>query len=396
MTTSDRIPAPVARRPWLRLVVIALFAVSALFAIAAGLRYWINKPTYATRSIPLSVWSGPQKETGIWWLDNDRVIFSGGDPEVVTQVADVERPLERQAIFIWNTKTNEYRRQVELDVLGRMTCFEDGRARYYTSTAYDKTTKLRQLKGYEWRFGTEAIERNPNPESDGTNRGLWLIGRFGCLEEWETNLVRPTHGLRHRIIWPLWKQDGYIYAPTDGRDPHYPTMMSDPVQWWRPGSETPVTLPLMIKQLRGTSVYFSEYKRLYVIAAGVRAEEKDAAEAGYSLGNKRPVYYINRSGVTDVTWFPAEDWIATGQGFLPTVAGILVVSRFTRRASSYDMGAWIITGRDSHKIINHIVEDFSVSPDGCKAVVAVHNPDKSPRYARSMTTFDFCHRSANR
>jgi len=146
---------------------------------------------------------------------------------------------------------------------------------------------------------------------------------------------------------------------------------------------------MKIKEMR-SSLWYSEFARAYIIPAGVRADESRPERAGYAPGIPRPVYFIYRDGRVEVKSFPGVDWSALGEGFLPTVAGYLVASNFTRRAHSKDMGVWLFNDDAWHKLIDHIVEDFSVSPDGCKAVVAIHNPDVRERLGRSITAFDFC------
>lgn len=377
-------------RKLIRVIAIASIVIVATFACLVAIGYWSTIPRYTTKSIPIWAYSTHNKESGIWWIDNDRVMFSGGDPNITVPGDTPDRPLQLQAIYTWNTKTNEYRREVELGPLGVLTCYENGMYQYYTSSTYDKITKQRTVKLYEAKLGEVPTERGPRPSRDGVNRGVWLMSRFGCLEGWETSLVRPTHALRHRIIHLLWPEDGYLYAPTDTTDRAYPHLMSDPAEWWRSRASTAVSLPMTVKELLTTEVFYSTFKKVYIVPAGLRSDETRPEIGGFLPGKKRPVYFFHRSGITEVKLFPSEDWVARGEGFLPTVAGYFVASRFTRRAHSLDMGAWLIERDISHKLVDHIVEEFSISPNGCKAALSIYNPDRGARLGRDMRVLDFC------
>lgn len=362
----------------------------AVLALLAGVGYWYGAPKYTTHSIPIWAYPSHVRANEIWWIDNDRVVFTGADPNIVVPSENPNRPSELLAIYIWDTKRNEYKRYAELNVLGRVTCYEHGTIKYFVQGPVDKSIGVQRIDGYQAVLGQDPQPWVVAPKVDGVARGLWLMSRFGCTAMWETDLARPEHTLHENIIRPLWSEDGYLYSPSNSRDKNYPSLMWTPVQMWRPGAQKGIPLPIMIKELSGTSLYFSDYKNVYILPAGVRGDETRPSIAGYLPGKERPVYFISRNGDVETKWFPNEDWVAVGEGFLPTVSGHFVISNFTRRAQSLDAGAWLITKSRSHKLIDNLIDEFSVSPNGCKAVVSIANPDKKPQFSRSMTVFNFC------
>jgi len=347
-------------------------------------------PSYSQVTIPIWAYSNHVKASSIVWMDNDRVIFGGGDPNLVVPSPFPDRPYELMAIYIWDTKKSEYTRYKELHELGKMVCYENGVVKYVVQGQIPKGA-IEPLEGYQGRIGEEHREwsARPTPETRPV-RGAWQVGKFGCTAGWDIDLARPEHVQKGYTLKHLRTGDGYLFAPTYIYDPLFSVQMSNNIELWHRDADKPITLPIMVKQLTSSDFYFSDYKNVYVMPAGIHENETNPGVLGYQTGIERPVYFISRNGNVETISFPIADHIARGEGFLPTVAGYFVASNFTRRASSHDAGAWIIASGRSHKIIDHLVEDFNVSPDGCKAVVSMRNPDKLARYSRSMTIFDFC------
>jgi len=376
-----------------RIATYTSLAVVAVFVLLVGFGYWLEIPKYTTKTIPIWAYSWGVQGYRIWWIDNDRVIFTGADPTRVVPSSYPGVPFELFAIYIWDTRKNELRRYAELNTSGRLVCFERerGTIKYYVRGPNDRTVSRQVSVGFQGVLGEEPQPWNPRtPEDDGVKRGWWRSALFGCRSQWEADYARPEHVMRGGTTWPLWPEDGYLYSRTRMHATDYESAMDSRIELWRPNAEVGAILPITAKEILNSSVYYSDYKTVYIVPAGVRKEETRSSIGGFQPGRKRPVYFVSRFGEVDTVWFPDDDWIAGGMGFLPTVAGYLVASNFTRRAQSRDAGVWIVKNGSSYKLIDHLVDEFSVSPDGCKAVVSIANPDKKPQFSRSMSVFEFC------
>ncbi len=378
-----------------------MFAFIVAMACIALIVAWVRMsgmrpPTYSQVTIPIWAYSNHVKSSSIEWIDNDRVIFGGGDPNLVVPSPFPDRPYELMAIYIWDTKKNEYFRYKELNELGWMSCYENGVVKYIVQGQLPKGS-VEPLEGFQGAIGDVQRPWNSRPTAENrTVRGSWQVSRFGCTSGWDIDLVRPDHVQRGYTLRHLRTGDGYLFAPTNIHNPNFSAQMSSNIELWHREADRSIKMPIMAKQLTSSDIYFSDYKNVYVMPAGIHENETNPGILGYQPGIERPVYYISRNGNVETISFPIADHIALGKGFLPTVAGYFVASNFTRRASSYDAGAWIIVDGRSHKIIDHLVEDFNVSPDGCKAIVSIRNPDKPVRYSRSMSVFDFCRARSSR
>jgi hypothetical protein len=376
---------------------MALFIAMALalfLALGSTIGHWRVEPRYTTRTIPVWVHTTGRQKNQIWWIDNERVLFAGVDDLAAVSTGGSGTSIAPPAIYIWNTVTNEYIRSTELDVLGGIHCYDRGKLRYFVQAPPDDTHKKQHTVppavSYETRLGGSARPIDSAPSAADSKRGDWREALFGCAASWEADLVRAQHLSRDNLIWPLWPEDGYLYSPASSNNERYAALMSTPIELWRPGASSPVVLPIMVKEMANGSLYFSFYKNVYVLPAGLRRDETDPFKGGYLPGKERPVYFIARDGTVETKWFPKQDWVAIGHGFLPTVAGYLVDSNFSRRAQSRDAGAWLVIDSVWHKLIDHLVEEFSVSPDGCKAVISTSSPVGAHKWRRTTTAFNFC------
>jgi len=294
----------------------------------------------------------------LYWIDNRRVLFHGSDEKPALPGATQPKP-KHFPLYVWDTAENVV---IPYAYTGSVVafCLKDGYIRYLIH---------RDEKGYV-RRGKLGEEREsvlpPEPE----NPDLALkVNPFTCREYRDVDRPR-TETLSFTPLRDDHGYWGFNYASRDS---------DKPLLFLPRDAKEPIALPIEAQE-NGWMEY-SAFANAYVIW-------RLAGDAKYH-GRPTNVWLLYPTGRVETIEVPKGPWTAPG-GYAPSRAGLIMFSRaLTTGAGPGDAGAYVVNGKRVDKVIAGLVEDFDVSPDGCKIAISV-NPYTSQMRRTGIKMIDVC------
>lgn len=280
----------------------------------------------------------------IYWLDNDRVLFTGY--EINLEKIDKQGRYGReQNIYIWDTRENRRSIYVKNASLG---CYFRGYIGYSIIEGPSKKGPMGQERTYlDIHYSKETWEGEP--------------------PEWE-------EGVKHHPItckayhwngrgFPLLPEHGYI-----ARSTQLPEKEPSHIIWYPKEQTDGHALPIPNTNRLWDS-RFVEFLDAYVIYAEFTT--------GYWLF--KPSNSVTRVDLPAIEggWYD----------FLPMQRGVFAVGGMTsvkRKDDPGNRGAYWVEGSKAHQIMSGYVKAMNVSPDGCK-VAFVREPHDGRQNANRTT-----------
>jgi hypothetical protein len=317
-------------------------------------------------------------EKGVYWLDNDRILFTGhSEEEFQRRYNAAQRP--PYSLRIWNVNTNVVD---HLDDVWGAHCYFGGFIRYESR---DRSTKETIIKEGVLEHLTE-VRTNVSYFSSEAARERQAQGELRHAFNCKTYLLSDL-GPEAICLMPLLPGDGFIDATGGACKPEVREqqrqiransgtdfellrkLKENPVVYYKAIGAEPLTLPIKSKEVGRTA--YSEWSREYVVIA---AEPKEKQRDGPWLkGFPRPIYLLDPEGRVRSVDLPWEDW-HEGDPLraLPTARGLLVhLHRFGTAEEVGRRGLYLIVNRELRRVLHAFVADFSVAPDGCRVAVGV-------------------------
>lgn len=335
-------------------------SIGAIACALTGCNRWLDtQPPYPVKNSGLvfGLRLGPDP---IYWLDNDRALFPAyaNERRVGPDGKEGSAP---PGIFIWDTKSNTYRRHADLQRGPWFLCFNKGFLAYSIdgdNRGDQKVIKAGML-GNEKLLPTETFWKL-HPELK------------QCRESRAE--VRPEH--RDAAVEQLRSEDGYIYIgrrETRGGHAIWTHNQNDLVKFYRPGLAEPIVLPILAKEL-GFAAYvsYSEAVDQYIIRPHTwRGRDVSSSVGTWPKDIPIPIYFLSRDGKVSTinipygTWHPYRVFVIR--------RGLFWISNNAPSANSKQAGGWLLRDGKVTKLFDHIVNAASVSPDGCKIAYAVND-----------------------
>jgi hypothetical protein len=336
--------------------VLALFVVCGLAALP--------KPSAAAEIRPTEHDTGYEiipliTTPSVYWLDNRRLLFSG------MRAGHGPRKDVRK-VYVWNADTNSF--QIYADVSA--VCFSDGFISYRVHV--DKAARTETVR--EGPFGSEIEIVRPLPPLGAIRSNLT------CRTHKRTDLV-PPQSLR-RLIVVLRAGDGYLdLGPSDISEKRTPVrnivLHGD--------GQQPLQLPMTWDEDFSTSgVVYSAYRNAYILRP--RAP-RGALDIGGHWPKAQPltVYLMWANGRTEtilIPYLPAE-FLSNPR---PTRGGWIFGGGNIYKSS----GLYVFSDEAVSKIDVGLVKEIAVTPDGCRAAVAIQNDHLHAGTPTRLKVFDFC------
>jgi len=337
----------------LALALFALYGLGALPEPSAAADIRPTKHDTGYEIIPLIT------TPSVYWLDNNKLLFSG-------MRAGRGPRKDLRKISVWNAQTNSF--QIYADASS--VCFSDGFISYRVHV--DKAA------------GTETVREGPLGSEIEFVRPLAPRGairsNLTCRTHNRSDLSPPP-SLR-RLIVILRPGDGYLdLGPSDINEKRTP--LRNLVLHGR--DQLPLPLPMTWDEDFLTSgVVYSAYRKAYVLKPRAPRGALDM-RGPWPKAQPLTVYLMWADGRTEtvlIPYLPAEflsnprpikgGWIFGGGNFYKS------------------SGLYVFSDTGVSKIDAGLVKEIAVTPDGCRAAVAIQNDHLDAGTPTRLKIFDFC------
>lgn len=314
----------------------------------------------------------------LYWVGGDRLLFEGiNSSHMDAALAGREpRPVERlKRLYLWDGKA----RAVRFYADGAGLCVANGVVRF--TVRIDRARAVRIVR--EGPPGSEAQVRIDMSGKD--ERSDSVYSPLACKSYARRDLSPPAPPGRRVVV--LREGDGYLRAG--------PVRMAERVKAFRahgrenlrlfgPRHPAGVELPITLEQGPGYPIY-SEYLGVYVTLPRPKGSAPGRITA-WPRGLPFTVYSFNASGDTREITIPYGRWgsIAWAQ---PTSAGWIFAGH---GAPTPEAGLFIYSSGAVRKLDSGYVYEIAVSPDGCRAGVAIKNRLLEINAPTNLKIVDLC------
>ncbi|MDF0644873.1 MAG: hypothetical protein P0111_12655 [Nitrospira sp.] len=294
----------------------------------------------------------------IYWLDNDRVIFTGY--EINLEKIDKQGRYGReQNIYIWDTRENRRSVYVKHASLG---CYFRGYIRYSILEGPSKKGPMGQERTYlDLHYSKEIWEGEP--------------------PEWEESVKA------HPITCKSYQSRGQLrdfieLLPEHGyldfrRQPDAHPGRPGPILFYRPEANEATRLPLNDNQVWPPLARYVEFLNAYVMYAG---------------SNQHTFWLLRPDGT--ITGREVPEIHGGWHHFLPLRSGVLASGgsiNVKKQGDPGNRGAYLLESDQIQKIVVGFINAMAVSPDGCKAVFVREPHDNLPTASRAtLHLIDTC------
>ena len=341
------------KRKLVRIVVLLLMLMSTQLTAASERRSFIFKDSHFQIS-----------KHRMFWLDNDRVMFTGY--EIDLDKLDKQGMYGReQNIYIWDTRTDNKNIFVKNAGLG---CYFRGYIRYSVGTAAKKGPMGQERTYLDMFYSKDKWEDEP--------------------PEWEENVkahpitCKSYRGKPFRLqadIVELLPEHGYLdfsLPETRKADEPLPAIL-----FHRFGTESLIPLPVTRGEMSRHDVHYLDFLDGYVLFTSKLIDPKTSQPlASWRKGAFQQFWILRPDGITTELHVstPFNRW----DSLFPLRKGVFATGRSFKVAEPRgpgDSGAyWIHDEGRMEKLTDGLVSNAAVSPDGCKVAFVREPYDQLP------------------
>lgn len=291
------------------------------------------------------------------WLDNQRIVFIGSKPGETR----IERGLKfpRNDLFTWNIATGEIRREAELSNTSGI-CIAPGHVRYHFER--DGVAIV--------RFGEFGRTHENEVDVQAMNDGILVVSPVSC-REYNPKLLKRRYG-----DWalPLLERGEYL----DKTSGHY----LEPMRYFPPDGTDPIPLPKIPNRNVFPIPRFSEYLGKYVF-------EEMRSRSGSEYPQR--MWLLDRNGNVEEMVLPAGPWMAGSVGAMPARDGWVMFSHAQGLKGGFGAaGIYLVQDKKATRLMTGYPHAFAVSPDGCKAAVAIETEARRETARPRVWMIDLC------
>ncbi|MDR4466349.1 MAG: hypothetical protein MRJ66_19020 [Nitrospira sp.] len=296
----------------------------------------------------------------IYWLDNDRVIFTGYEINL-EKLDNLGRYERDQNIYIWDTREKHRTVYVKNASLG---CYFRGYIRYSILNGPSKKGPMGQERTYlDMFYSKDTWEDEPS--------------------EWEENVkMHPITCKSYRAKPFKLQVDRVELLPEHGYldfslpQTHKPGAVLPPISFHRFGENTSIALPLTANDIARHHVYYLGFLNEYVLfSAHLVDPETGKQVASWQKDMLQQFWILKPDG--SVTEFRVPTPYNRWDSLFPLREGVFATGRsakVTEPRGPGDAGAYWVYGEGGmEKLVAGLINKTGVSPNGCK-VAFVREP----------------------
>jgi hypothetical protein len=334
---------------------------SILFVLLVSLRLPACVDAHPSYSIQDTGLHADRTSSELVWLDNNHLRFYGyqaGEPQG-PEFHGVPRLIGAD-YYIWDRDANRVVTDPSLEGAKRI-CVQGDVLTFLTPSPTDETKRLVVTR----EKGQETVRPLVNPE--------WF-NRFSC-RYYEH---KPQWDRGHASL-PLLEGHGSLFFK-DSRE-------NNPILFFFPNNETGVPLKIGTRQVWHNLVKYAPFKDAYLLSPIVYIDPETGKEepvGQWPKGKPVQVWWLTPDGKVTTENIPYMPLMRGGsRGFLPSREGIFIYShKLDDIGKPGDAGGYLAQGDSVKKLITGLLENVSVSPDGCH-VAFLHDPyTAEPFYKR--------------
>jgi len=299
------------------------------------------------------------------WVDNTQLLFTGGTKDEA-----------RGKLHLWNDKTKSVQRYAEAE----SACFSNGFIRY--QVRMDQVARKRIVR--EGPFGSEKEIEEPLLSKEELRKMPRVHSNFTCKVHLRSELAPPAPNTRNVAV--LRDGDGYLdLGPWDIDTKERKTFPRN-LTLYQGKTGKAIQLPMTWEEdIASYDVFYSEYRSAYIV------HPKKPRGAPLELNIQWPkdqpliVYLLWPNGQTEtvsIPYWPTE-YLSRPQ---PVKSGWIFGGGNFYKAS----GLYLFDGKTVSEIDTGQVWGTAVSPDGCKAAVAIQNKHLEGGAPINLKIFNFC------
>lgn len=352
---QDNLRDPMMQRLWWILVLFVL-AVTPRPAVSS------DKSSFIVRD------SGFQASSQhrIYWLDNDRVIFTGY--EINLEKLDKQGRYGReQNIYIWDTRENRRSIYVKNASLG---CYFRGYIAYSILEGPSKKGPIGQERKYlDLQYSKETWEGEPPEWEEGVKHHPITCKAYF------------SRGLRGDYV-ELLPEHGYLDVR---RSRDIQSGKDAAILWHRPGTSDAVALPILKSEVDPSHIHYIAFLDSYFMYGWNNIAKREVVQ---------PQAYWLMKPDGSVTKHEVLGYFGGWTKATPTQDGLFLITNAINVQKSLDpgdAGVYWVHQNQLQKISGGMIGSFTVSPDGCK-VAFVRDPfnakDREPRI--TLNLIDVC------
>ncbi len=314
-----------------------------------------------------------ERSSELVWLDNHRLRFYGyraGEPQG-PEFHGMSR-LIGTGYYIWDTDANQVITDPSLEGAKRI-CVQGDVLTFLKKPPTDD----KQLLVVTRIKGQEMVAPLVNAQ--------WF-NRFSCRY-----YDQKPEWVRGHASLPLLEGHGSLFLK-DSRE-------NNPILFFPLNNETSVPLPIGTRQVSHNLIQYASFKNAYLLYPIAYIDPETGKEdpiGPWPKGKSIPMWWLTPDGTVTTEHIPYMPFMRGGsRGFYPTRAGIFSTSHKTNGLGKPgDAGGYLAQGSSVEKLITGLLENVSVSPDGCR-VAFLYDPEDTlygkDRLNRiNVKTINFC------
>lgn len=289
----------------------------------------------------------PFSAPDVYWLDKQRIAFIGHKREEY-RVEDGQK-LARSELFVWDIQSGTVRKHADLGAFGFL-CVRHHFVRFGFTRG-----GMRYIGMGHW--GREHVVKE---DTQALTDGILAMSPISC-REYNPKLLRKRYG---KNPLPLLSKGEYL----DRTLGHY----IEPLRYFPEDGSKPVPLSEIPNREVNTTPRYSEYLDRYVFHA-----------VNFRWGETfvQRMWLVNRRGAVTMAAIPAGPWMEGSPSAMPTARGWLLASTALKNTAA---GMYLVRDQRAVRILSGLPHWYAVSPDGCKAAVAIDIDLRRSTHVRIM------------
>ena len=298
----------------------------------------------------------PFSAPDVYWLDKQRIAFIGQKGEEY-RVENGQR-LAPSDLFVWDIRSGMVRKHADLSAFGFL-CVR----RHFVRFGFTREG-IRYVGMGDW--GREHLVEE---DTQALRDGILAMSPISC-REYNPKLLQKRYG---KNPLPLLSKGEYLDR-TLGQ-------YVEPLRYFPEDGSKPVPLSEIPNREVNTTPRYSEYLDRYVFHA-----------VNFRWGEKfvQRMWLVNRRGAVTVATIPAGPWMEGSPSAMPTARGWLLASTALKTAAGMNAaGMYLVRDQRVVRILPGVPHWYAISPDGCKAAVAIDTDLKRVTHVRIMM-IDIC------
>jgi len=306
--------------------------------------------------------------THVMWLDNSRVLFNGYRSVEYAADNSLKAVRFRDAdYYIWDLEKGTVQQDVDLRGTSKICVHKN-----YWSYIRPSKENSKEFVLVSGKKGEET--ERPYPK-------VHWFNSHSCLYS-DTKPLWVVEG--HRTI-PFLEEHGYLDLGTVVPPQPDPLTLrfenpNPAVSFYSTAAKKSFTLPIGWQEVGFIQVHYGPFRNLYLLSGLQYYDEQRGFLPAWPRDTPPRVWWLKPDGSLEMEELPNISPLQSNPPrTVPVRDGLFVVAGNTReRPEPTAVGGYLIQGQTLQKVINGMLLQMWVSPDGCKVAVVNDTHEKKP------------------